>query len=908
MAIAPALAAPTDISDTPIVSTTAAVVKPNVMLLMDASDSMSWTHMPDEVEQPDGVHDNGYTLVGYKSAQCNVLYYNPQTSYLIPKKPDGTLFVTNPVFTAARYAGFGDFYATPDTTTTDLSSQFQAYDLTSLQLSGNQDTKQPAYYFVHTGGTATTLTYKSAPCTDPDVSSTTLTASTGYSASDGGTWTKVIVGATTGVGPNVDERQNFAIWYSYYRTRIGLIKSAASLAFTPLTDTFRVGFITVQPKDHPTDAAINPNKYLPVSDFNTTQRNAWFGKLFSQIPSGASPAREGLARVGRYYAGQEDSINTGMSATGANDPLLYACQQNFTIMTTDGYWNAQTETPDNGTTHGGALQIDGIHKIGQADGDTNDATTCSLNSTYCPRPIYDGQGGAIQVSQDASNSYDQAACTLATQVQTVYQPYTIDQHATATYSTTPRDTKTYTYTVAQKMSQTSSVTKAVYHHARDGLAVHDVATHIVYKDVYQIQQSQYQSTKTTTQVTSNSTQVQSRSHQVQETLSYQLQSSVQYQLVTSQVTKTTVQAYAETRHYTLGTQQTLKHIYRVTSKSNTEETYSPAASCVPSDTVNCRTVEIYGPSPVTDPTDPTKCVAGQQATSPYITTDCTPGPLTVAPYATASCTPGSSNSGFPDYAVTTCTDVQDTPPAPALTCTQGTVGTERTLCTYPVGPNNATVVGASSCGQVTNPASPYVYVSCTFTSPNNTTTYPNSCTVGTTTTTDGTNITSVCSKPGPTNYSNTQVAQCNPTTLANNQQITCSAVVTTFGPQIVSAPSCPSTAAVGNTYRTCTTVNLGAYPAYSDASGCSSDTGTTGTFTVVDCYYPPATNFTNVPVPQNQTCVQQSPLPGNHYVNVTCQNPVGPNNTTVFVPPSTCMNDPGTSGADILVVCGGPNR
>ena len=43
-------AAQTDIASTPIITTTAALVKPNIMLLMDASGSMARTHMPDEME------------------------------------------------------------------------------------------------------------------------------------------------------------------------------------------------------------------------------------------------------------------------------------------------------------------------------------------------------------------------------------------------------------------------------------------------------------------------------------------------------------------------------------------------------------------------------------------------------------------------------------------------------------------------------------------------------------------------------------------------------------------------------------------------------------------------------------------------------------------------------------------
>ena len=157
---------------------------------------------------------------------------------------------------------------------------------------------------------------------------------------------------------------------------MSLIKSAASLAFTPLTDSFRVGFITVEPKDSPTAGAINSNRFVPLADFDTTQRGLWFGKLFSQSPFGASPAREGLSRVGRYYANQHDGINTGMDG----DPMQYSCQQNFTIMTTDGYWNAQTETPTSGSTHGGPLKIDGVTPVGQQDGDP----TCPLTRPVLP--------------------------------------------------------------------------------------------------------------------------------------------------------------------------------------------------------------------------------------------------------------------------------------------------------------------------------------------------------------------------------------------------------------------------------------------------------------------------------------------------------------------------------------------
>ena len=226
----------------------------------------------------------------------------------------------------------------------------------------------------------------------------------------GGTWTKVNV-----AGQSAAEQQNFAIWYSYYRTRISLIKSAASLAFAPLNDTKRSASSRCNRRLRRATPGINTLRFLPVGDFNAGaggQKDKWFKKLFEQVPGGASPAREGLARVGRYYGGKEDSINTDMPATGANDPIQYACQQNFAIMTTDGYWNGQTESRGVGL-FGGGLQLDGATKVGQQDGD--------LSDPYSPRPIWDGTSNSIHVVTNKTNAYSDNVCSLAGRYRSTFQ-------------------------------------------------------------------------------------------------------------------------------------------------------------------------------------------------------------------------------------------------------------------------------------------------------------------------------------------------------------------------------------------------------------------------------------------------------------------------------------------------------
>ena len=71
--------AATNIADEPIFGGSSGV-KPNIMVLMDTSNSMGWTHMPDQLEQP-GTRQS----VGYKSSSCNALYYDPARTYKRPR-------------------------------------------------------------------------------------------------------------------------------------------------------------------------------------------------------------------------------------------------------------------------------------------------------------------------------------------------------------------------------------------------------------------------------------------------------------------------------------------------------------------------------------------------------------------------------------------------------------------------------------------------------------------------------------------------------------------------------------------------------------------------------------------------------------------------------------------------------
>lgn len=165
------------------------------------------------------------------------------------------------------------------------------------------------------------------------------------------------------------EYSNYANWWTYYRTRINSMKSATSIAFKGLDADTRVGFITIY--------AADSNTFLPVSDFNQTQKDAFYKMLFAQNPSGGTPLREAMSRVGLYYAGK---LNSGLTSNMKVDPVQYSCQKNFSILATDGYWNGNAGKKIDGSSfpNGGAT--------------SPDSATTGNTSQYAKRSdgVYDG--------------------------------------------------------------------------------------------------------------------------------------------------------------------------------------------------------------------------------------------------------------------------------------------------------------------------------------------------------------------------------------------------------------------------------------------------------------------------------------------------------------------------------------
>ena len=177
-----------------------------------------------------------------------------------------------------------------------------------------------------------------------------------------------------------EEMTNFANWFAYYHTRIQMMKTAAGRVFSPMDDRYRIGFVTINASDS--------TRYLKIDKFDVTHKADWYTKFYAMTPGPNTPLRRALSRVGRHYAGMTDGINSFMP----DDPVQYSCQQNFALLTTDGYWNSS-----------GGLKIDGTTAMDNQD---------NVVETFVNRPTVTlDAAGTTVTDSSTTRTLEQVVCT-----------------------------------------------------------------------------------------------------------------------------------------------------------------------------------------------------------------------------------------------------------------------------------------------------------------------------------------------------------------------------------------------------------------------------------------------------------------------------------------------------------------
>lgn len=326
-----------------------AKVSPNVVLTFDDSGSMNWHHMPDSRPYTGGgwgTADDGaqseaanrtyeknawpYLCAGVIRPQevdssllatdprlwaMNGTYYNADATYEPPIGPDGTQF-PNASFAAAWRNGINvNRPVSPIASTTD--------NLGNVSFCNNKGAGY-AYY----DGPALTLDANGA-----------LTNTTDLYTKSNWKWNPLPAG----------KQQNFANWYSYYRTRNMAAITSVSRAYAPFDKSIRVAWQNINSNwIQPGITEIFPFEDKAGVDLTRSKFYEW---LFKNPAKNSTPLQAAAVRVGELFKEKADSSDTNPYWDRALNREL-SCRKNFHIQMTDGFWNggvkpvSQTDTKD----------------------------------------------------------------------------------------------------------------------------------------------------------------------------------------------------------------------------------------------------------------------------------------------------------------------------------------------------------------------------------------------------------------------------------------------------------------------------------------------------------------------------------------------------------------------------------
>lgn len=395
----------TDIADVPLAVKNSA--KPNIMFILDNSGSMDWR----SITGTDALAQYDTSVVDFYSPLVNKLYYDPDTLYtpginktsFSSSTPEGTSLGNA---STASSGALDDPYLAPTGSRTDLTKSCY-YSTVSPPLipsggstSGNCRTYSAttykygpiaftAYYYEYTGA-GTPTPGSSVSYVRRDILPSTASYTRGPNRTD------CSVSASVATCTYDQEIQNFANWFSYYRTRILTMKTTMGLAFSSLGSKYRVGFSTINNSSGTGNST--GQHFKSMADFDDATKIAWFTELYSIDPANGTPLQKALQRVGAYYSGSTMGYST--AGVGTDDPVQYSCQSNYAILSTDGFWNSLS----GGNAVAVGNQDNTVPTIPTSALDPVPVTGLTAGAAW-PRPYYEGGTASSNSLADVAMYY-----------------------------------------------------------------------------------------------------------------------------------------------------------------------------------------------------------------------------------------------------------------------------------------------------------------------------------------------------------------------------------------------------------------------------------------------------------------------------------------------------------------------
>lgn len=388
----------------PLLSQSGEVPIPNVMLTLDSSWSMNWSNMPEGTFQVNGVNvtlpavsiiihpddpfyepgaiwgtnnndnDTGVLIsdpntvnatervyqAQMRSSDVNGIYYNPKVVYqpwptIDDKGVVGRLPPAPP--TAAPFHPLRPTEGTADLQDNNrvLSTRKWCRAVGNNCLTNNpvSRTFQAGVYYVLTAG----------------ANPTQIGSYTRYNINAATSFPKAATRTDcTGTTCNqAEERQNFANWFTYYRTRLLLAQASIPDAFINMPENkIRLGWGSIHQQSTNQNNVDGVNSAIVQQGVRPMDLNVkramlnWMrtannrNNMTGAAPSGTlrlwggTPLRVATAGVGDYFS-RTDARNPWANNPAASDgggpaDQNASCRRSFNILVTDGYWNENYNT------------------------------------------------------------------------------------------------------------------------------------------------------------------------------------------------------------------------------------------------------------------------------------------------------------------------------------------------------------------------------------------------------------------------------------------------------------------------------------------------------------------------------------------------------------------------------------
>ena len=369
-----------NLAQTPLFLTSSA--EPNIMFILDDSGSMHWEITPDDamigiylfprapgnygagdyqnrVPSPrsepaqSGNANERATAAVMRSFHVNKSYYNPATTYRPWAKPAGMpITAVPPVATAADRFPDAPPTAAPNHPIRDTGARNLTVDTIEAAewVFGSGVNPVPGLFWA-TGGTGShnqtfyPATYFQYNGTGPVFNRDS------YQRVEIRDTTPLYVGhgrenrsdcalATAATCTYAEEIQNFANWFTYYRSRMLASQAGIGAAFVTQPEEMRVGFGSINQASTTVDGVATRTIRRGVRPFSGANREGFFSELYQGIwPPANTPLRRALGDAGNYFSRTDNRGPWGAVPGEDNTTNHLTCRQSFTILMTDGYWN-----------------------------------------------------------------------------------------------------------------------------------------------------------------------------------------------------------------------------------------------------------------------------------------------------------------------------------------------------------------------------------------------------------------------------------------------------------------------------------------------------------------------------------------------------------------------------------------